>query len=92
MPPRCASGEGWRTFAVIIPPREVSFFSSILEGYDNEFLVRTYDKVTGLMHIWFAEQSEELLARVLNDLRSEFPVKEVDRYVGMAGLDEVYPE
>ncbi|HMX62234.1 MAG TPA: DUF4911 domain-containing protein [Candidatus Sumerlaeota bacterium] len=90
--PRCVGDEGWRTFVVIIPPREISFFSSVLEAYDNHFLVRTYDKAIGLVYVWYGEDSEDLLMRVMTDFRAEFPVKEMARHCGMVGLDEVYPE
>ncbi|MCC6546578.1 DUF4911 domain-containing protein [Candidatus Sumerlaeota bacterium] len=92
MKPRCASDEGWRTLVVVLPPSEISYFSSILEAYDNEFLVRTYDKAIGLVYVWYGEASGALLERVLHDLRSDMMIREVERHVGMAGLDEVYPE
>ena len=88
----CAGDESWRTLVVVIPIEEISYFSSILEAYDNEFLVRTYDKAAGLVYIWYAAGSESTLEQVLLEFRSEFIVTEVARHHGMAGLDEVYPE
>ena len=54
--------------------------------------MRTYDKAIGLVYVWYGEDSEDLLMRVMTDFRAEFPVKEMARHRGMVGLDEVYPE
>ncbi len=88
----CAGDESWRTLVVVFPIEQISYVSSILEAYDNEFLVRTYDKAAGLVYIWYAAGSEATLEQVILEFRTEFAVTEVARHRGMAGLDEVYPE
>jgi hypothetical protein len=84
--------KSWECCRLRIPPDQIAYLSAILEAYDNAFLVRTEDRKTGLMRIWYVTVNRPILEEVLLDLRREIPVKVLSYSKGMDGLDQVYPE
>ena len=84
--------DSWQCCRVKIPPDQVAFLTSVLEGYDNQFLVRTEDRRNGIACIWYAVPSRLLLEEVLLDLGRDMPVKVLSYSKGMDGLDQVFPE
>ncbi|MCC5876157.1 MAG: hypothetical protein JJU11_08080 [Candidatus Sumerlaeia bacterium] len=66
--------------------------TAILEGYDNEFLLRSDEPGVGRVRVWYHESSGELLHQVLVECRTHFPVTGVEFLPGMAGLDDIYPD
>lgn len=89
---RLLSGEGWRCCRLHVPREEIAWVTAVLEGYDNEFLVRTEGRGTGWLRIWYPETSHSTLGRVVLEMKSLFPTVVGEYFDGMAGLDEVYPD
>lgn len=83
---------GWRACRLNVPVSEISYVASIFEAYDNEFLVRTETQGLGILRIWYPASNQCNLDNVIREMRTEFPITILAEQMGMAGLDEVYPE
>ncbi len=92
IPDIATTDAGWCSRRVSVPVPEISYVACIFEAYDNEFLVRTETQGLGVLRIWYPASSQANLENVLREMRTEFPITILSEEVGMAGLDEVYPE
>lgn len=88
----CTGQDDWCTRVLLIPREEISYVTSILEAYDNQFLVRTQTKGLGIVRVWLARPSLATLDEVIREMRGEFPVDVIATEEGMTGLEEIYPE
>ncbi len=91
LPPACRD-EGWETVRLRLPIAELGYAASVLEAYDNQFLIRTMDRTVGFAVVWYPRENRALLDEILLELSSEFPIEVLGHEPGMAGLDDVFPE
>lgn len=82
----------WECCRVRVAPDQIAYLTAVLEAYDNQFLARTEDPKSGIMHIWYARTNRPVLEEVIIDVRREIPLKVLSYSIGMEGLDQVYPE
>lgn len=90
--PRSCTDNGWLTYRVRVPVDEIAYVAAILEGHENEYLVRTETRGLGILRIWLPESQRHYLEQLFIEMRQEFDVEILGASVGMEGLDEVYPE
>ena len=90
--PDVENDANWECCRLHIPSTQISFVSSILEAYDNQFLVRTEDRLDARIVVWYEKGNHALMEEVVLDLQEKFPVRILSFSKGMEGLDEVYPE
>lgn len=82
----------FETCRILVPLDEISYVVSILEGYDNEFLVRTETRGMGILRLWYPESSRGTLDAVLREMATDFPLSVLGFLPGMAGLDEAFSD
>lgn len=84
--------DAWECCRIKIAPEQIAHLTAVMEGYDNQFIVRAEDPGVALMRIWYAAANRPVLEEVLLDLRREIAVKVLSYSKGMEGLDQVIPE
>lgn len=68
-----------------VPPPEIAYFHSILEGYDDLAVMRTLSAEEGLIEVHVSPGSGEEFAALLEALRDEgIPIRHVDEKKGHA--------
>ncbi|MDP2644263.1 MAG: DUF4911 domain-containing protein [Desulfobacterales bacterium] len=58
--------------------REISFLKFIIEAYDNMAIIRTVDSAQGVIALHISPGCETAVAMILNDLRNDILIEEVD--------------
>ena len=71
------SGMDTISLVIQIPPEEIAFLSFILESYEGVAIARTIDPREGIMELMVAPDYEGELRLILQDLRRQFPIKEI---------------
>jgi len=60
---------------VQVPSEEIGFVNSVTEGYEGVALVRTRDKVKGILEFWVIEEFVEIFMNLLQGLENEIPLR-----------------
>lgn len=71
---------------------EIAYMTAVLEGYDNQFILRSDEPRAGQVRVWCHESAVPLLENLLTEFRTQFPLEDVEYIPGMAGLDDIYPD
>jgi hypothetical protein len=62
------------TFRAKVPPKEIGFINSIIEGYEGIGIVRTHDERRGIVEFWILPEHITVFERVVDDLRKDIPI------------------
>ncbi len=82
----------WQTCRLLVPLDQIAYVVAILEGYDNDFLVRTETRGLGFLRIWYPVDRRPLFDEILIEFAAEFDARALEYLPGMDGLEEIYPE
>lgn len=71
-----------------VPPTQIGFINSIIEGYEGIGIVRTRDPKMGILEFWMIPDFREVFLNVIGDLQKEIdivwiPRSERDRTFGI---------
>ena len=58
--------------------REISYLKFIVEAYDNMAIIRTVDAAQGIIALHISPGCETTMAMILNDLRNDILIEEID--------------
>ncbi|GAB4325293.1 MAG: hypothetical protein Kow0059_21280 [Candidatus Sumerlaeia bacterium] len=67
-----------RLWLVQVPPAEIGYINSLMEGYEGLALVRTRDEKRGLIELIFTPEQQPALEQFLEALERELPLRRLE--------------
>lgn len=75
-----------RTLVLRVAPERIGYVSAVFESYEGLAVVRTRDRLTGLLELWIMPGQTAIVESILHEFRAEFSVERIREEAGHPDL------
>jgi len=75
-----------RTLLLRVAPERIGYVSAVFESYEGLAIVRTRDRLTGLVELWIMPGQADAVESILREFRTEFSVEQIREESGHPDL------